>query len=311
MNKYLLTLFIVLSHSCAKSVDRPRQLYTPQFIAKQNIVYPNRMEATPIVWKQRLLYIVSDRMEKDNIEIYDGNKIVYKLPSKGKLISAITDKNILYIFSTTDHTKAENEVLMTQSEDLASFSKPIIIFKASVGQTIFNTSVAKDNDGFVMAYEVCENSIKCFSFRFIKSTDLLNWHSVGDLFRKDEYTACPTIKYINGYYYVFYLKLIGGRFSTYVSKSKNLIQFFESPFLVLSSLGQNDEGINNSDIDLIEFEGKTYINYADGNQSQNNEVGWTNVRLAVYDGSIAFFVRRIFFSWDNFKLSLKLFYKSF
>ena len=39
------------------------------------------------------------------------------------------------------------------------------------------------------------------------------------------------------------------------------------------------EGRNNSDTDLIEYEGKTYLYYATGDQET-----WSTVRVAQYDG---------------------------
>jgi hypothetical protein len=41
-----------------------------------------------------------------------------------------------------------------------------------------------------------------------------------------------------------------------------------------------EEGINNSDVDLVEFEGKTYIFYGIGDQLK-----WQGIKYAVYNGS--------------------------
>jgi hypothetical protein len=46
-----------------------------------------------------------------------------------------------------------------------------------------------------------------------------------------------------------------------------------------------DEGINASDPDLVEFEGKTYLYYAVGDQ-----LSWMNVKRVVYPGSLAKFL---------------------
>jgi hypothetical protein len=46
-----------------------------------------------------------------------------------------------------------------------------------------------------------------------------------------------------------------------------------------------DEGINASDPELVEFQGKTYVYYAVGDQ-----LTWMNIKRAVYPGSMAEFL---------------------
>ena len=41
------------------------------------------------------------------------------------------------------------------------------------------------------------------------------------------------------------------------------------------------EGINNSDVDLFEYGGKTYVHYATGDQSS-----WGAVKVALFDGGM-------------------------
>ena len=41
------------------------------------------------------------------------------------------------------------------------------------------------------------------------------------------------------------------------------------------------EGINNSDVDLIELCGRTYVNYFTGNQDD-----WGDLKWAIYDGPL-------------------------
>ena len=62
-------------------------------------------------------------------------------------------------------------------------------------------------------------------------------------------------------------------------RSKDLRCWEESPLNPVFAACEG-EGINNSDVDLCEIDGKTVFCYAIGNQ-----LGWVDVREAVYDGT--------------------------
>ena len=49
------------------------------------------------------------------------------------------------------------------------------------------------------------------------------------------------------------------------------------------------EGVNNSDVDLFEFEGKTYVYYATGDQKS-----WGTVKVAMFDGDLPTFFESYF-----------------
>jgi hypothetical protein len=140
-----------------------------------------------------------------------------------------------------------------------------------------------------MAYEVCEPGTVCFSSRFLTSSNLEAWQSLGDLFMADKYLGCPTIRFYNGFYYVFYLGDLGHH-ATLVARSQDLISWEHSPKAVLSALDRSDEGLNNSDMDLEEKDGKTRIIYAFGSQTS----GWADIRVAEYDGAISSFLNEFF-----------------
>ena len=53
------------------------------------------------------------------------------------------------------------------------------------------------------------------------------------------------------------------------------------------------EGPNNSDPDLVEFQGRTLVYYADGNQQSWPEA-FAHVKLAVFDGAMGEFFRWCF-----------------
>jgi len=82
-------------------------------------------------------------------------------------------------------------------------------------------------------------------------------------------------------YSVVYLQLFIPGHNGYVSflaRSKDLDAWEWSPFNPILEVGPG-EGINNSDVDLFEWEDKTYLTYATGDQAT-----WGAVWIALYDG---------------------------
>jgi hypothetical protein len=65
---------------------------------------------------------------------------------------------------------------------------------------------------------------------------------------------------------------------SFLARSTDLASWELSPFNPILEAGPG-EGINNSDVDLFEWEGRTYLTYATGDQAT-----WGAVRVALYDG---------------------------
>jgi len=157
---------------------------------------------------------------------------------------------------------------------------------------LFNCSVCRDDKGYLMAYE-SSLPVK-FCFKFARSTDLAKWEKIRGLVYtgvNNEYSACPVIRYFKPYYYVIYLhaEIPGHKgWISFLSRSKNLVNWELSPFNPILEAGPG-EGINNSDVDLFEYEGKTYIFYATGDQQSV-----ASVRIAMYDGPMKEFYGRYF-----------------
>lgn len=102
----------------------------------------------------------------------------------------------------------------------------------------------------------------------------------------DRYTACPAIRFSGGYYYMIYLEQKPGpTYEPHIVRSRDLVHWESSPFNPVIRFSPEDKiianpnlsweernriakavNINNSDIDLCEFEGKTIIYYSWGNQ---------------------------------------------
>ena len=148
---------------------------------------------------------------------------------------------------------------------------------------LFNSSVCKDENGYVMAYET-DKPVQ-FCFKFARSNNLSRWSKIADLVftgLNHEYSACPVIRYIKPYYYVIYVhEPYTGHdgWTSFLIRSKDLATWEYSPFNPILEAATG-EGRNNSDTDLIEYEGKTYLYYATGDQET-----WSTVRVAQYNGS--------------------------
>jgi beta-xylosidase len=275
-------------------------------IVKQKQILNNYVESSPFIWEGKLYYLI---IERDMIGKKETYLAIYNLKNKKRvarfgqglsLASAIVHNKILYIYGTKKWQKrGESEIFVITTNDLKNFTMPNLVYKAVENQSIFNTSVTydSDKDRFIMAFETDESNFVAFSIRFLESTDLVNWSLISDIvFGKDIYAACPTIRYINGYYYMWFLM---EEFSdpnckkcvTYVeriSRSKDLLDWETSPHYFLVP-DRPDEGINTSDLDIIEFQRKSYIFYSVGDQAT-----WSHTKYAVYDGNLSELVNEFF-----------------
>lgn len=288
----IMGLFSTMLFSCAHSVDPLQLAKTPTFISKTGMMAAHRMEGTPVLWNGQLIFVVSNRNDVNNpkIEFYDGvsKALISSVDIDVVLPAAFVENGTMYLYGTTLEYK---EIYLRTSSDLLTWSAPSTSISEVQDRALFNVSVHTDPTGYIMAYETCEPNTKCFSVRFKHSTDLIHWTDVGQIFGKDIYAACPTIRYVDGYYYVFYLRFFE-HFSTVVNRSKDLIHW-ENDHMVLSPTDSDHEGENNSDMDLVEVNGQVVMHYVQGNQ-QSDRPEWMDVMVAKYNGTLSQFVKELF-----------------
>lgn len=273
---------------------------TASWVEKGKTFLNEGMESTPVVFNGQLLYVVSARTttgaQGQSIQIWDGLthvKIAEHNTNLG-LISALVVDNTLHIFGTTHWDKSGNSIYTMSTTDLISWTEPQSLFAAPAGTSYFNTSVTAQTDkGFIMAYEVCEAGQKCFNARFKFSEDLIHWKDIGGIVEKGYYTACPTIRYVNSYYYLFFLSHFDGFYATMVSRSKDLSTWEHSKQLVLSPMDGGDKNNNASDLDLVEYDGEVRMLYSTGSQ-ENPNASDQGLREAKFKGSFEEFVRPFF-----------------
>lgn len=175
-----------------------------------------------------------------------------------------------------------------------------------LGWGMFNSSVCRGKERYVMAIELDKPPQEVgvpFTVRFAESDDLISWRLTPPdcVYSKDRYTACPALRFFGSHYYMIYLEAKPGPpYEPHIVRSRDLVHWQSSPFNPVMQFSDEDKriasagldagqrerirraiNINNSDLDLCEFRGKTVIYYSWGNQT-----GTEFLAEAVYDGSL-------------------------
>lgn len=180
------------------------------------------------------------------------------------------------------------------------------------GWRLYNNSVCRDPDGYTMTFEVSAPADivgTAYTNFYARSDDLLNWKFLGDdvAFSKDRYTACPTIRWHNGWYYIMYLVCLDPRmvdgmetYETHIARTRDLQDYEISPLNPFMGAHEDDRiianpdinteqrqrialapNINTSDLDLNEHDGEVVIYYNWGAQA-----GIEYMADARYDGTL-------------------------
>ncbi len=286
-----LPLFIVFS-SFAQKPQKPLLTKLP-FAFSQ--IGRTPMENTPVLFGSRLLLVSNYRPGLGHAKGKDAYLYIDDLQTGEQVVqfgqghsfaSAYMNGAELNVFALefTDFGQIMNSTGIDRitTTDLKEWKTEKVILPEGK-EHLFNSSVCHDEKGYLMAYE-SDKPVQ-FCFKFARSTDLSKWEKIPDLVftgQKHEYSACPVIRYIKPYYYVIYVhEPYAGHdgWNSFLIRSKDLESWEYSPYNPILEAATG-EGRNNSDTDLIEYEGKTYLYYATGDQET-----WSTVRVAQYDGT--------------------------
>lgn len=263
-------------------------------LVKLPFAIPGAMENSPVVFQGRPILLLNYRDDTKNktdkyvesmylyaIDLQTGDRLV-EFGKGHSFVSGFVDGKRLHVFASQGSNFDWFQSLTHfWTDDLETWHEEPAIRKRD-GEHLFNCSVCRDGEGYLMAYET--NLPVQFCFRFARSRDLSHWEDVPNLEftgLSKEYSACPVLRYIAPYYYVIYLHapLPGHNgWLSYLARSKDLATWQLSPFNPLLEAGAG-EGKNNSDVDLFEHEGRTYLVYATGDQAT-----WGAARMAQYAG---------------------------
>ncbi|MBE6731207.1 MAG: hypothetical protein E7564_05925 [Ruminococcaceae bacterium] len=302
-------------------------------LIKNGTVKINVVETTPVVWEGRLLRFEwlrnfgwggsgqkatnANMREKGCYHFVDHlteKEVGAEFAFDHAFGCCYNDEGTMYAHGTRGGGGG-NYLDTFYSKDLVNWeSKEAICFPEDI--MLFNTSVCKDDEGYVMAIEIGGKNEAVgvpFTIVFAKSKNLVDWELLDMMeysYTRDRYSACPVIRYYGGQYYMIYLE--GApchRWIPYIVRSKDLINWelgVTNPIMYPSDEDKilvnhenftdfekeyinNAVDCNNSDIDLCEFEGRTYIVYSWGNQ-----FGKEFLATAEYDGSEEEFLKSFF-----------------
>jgi hypothetical protein len=298
---FLASLFLISTTCIGQNSDKPKLIKLPFAFSD---VGRTPMENTPFIFNDRLLIVANHRpgglyaKGKDAYLYIDdlrtGQEAV-RFGTGHSFVSAYVNEAELNVFALnfSDFGAVMNThgIDRLTTIDLKTWKTEKVIEEEN-GEHLFNCSVCKDDIGYVMAYE-SDKPVQ-FCFKFARSNDLSKWEKIPNLVftgEKNEYSACPVLRYFAPYYYVIYLHapLPGHNgWISYLARSKDLITWELSPFNPILE-AEAGEGVNNSDVDLMEYQGRTYLYYATGDQAT-----WGTVRVAMYDGSMKDFYEKHF-----------------
>ncbi|MBN2293330.1 MAG: hypothetical protein JXM70_12950 [Pirellulales bacterium] len=259
-------------------------------LTKLPVNFDTSMENTPVIYKDRVILVQNERPahggDAGNIYLYIEDiatgKRIAKFGELHSFVSAYVDGDVLNVFASRYTAKDwAQDIYCFTTTDLKNWKRELVIPREG-DEHLFNCSVCKDDKGYLMAYE-SDKPVK-FCFKFARSKDLAKWEKIKGLAytgEHNEYSACPALRYHAPYYYVIYLhRPLPGHngWIAYMASSKNLETWELSPYnpILEATAG---EGKNNSDVDLFEWQGNTYLYYATGDQAT-----WGSVRVAMYAG---------------------------
>ena len=92
-----------------------------------------------------------------------------------------------------------------------------------------------------------------------------------------------------GQFYIIYLRRVAEGYLTSIGRTTDFTEFdwfdgnesLDQFTVLMAPFDFPSEGINNSDVDLVESDGILYFTYANGNQ-----LLWHDLKIATYDGTM-------------------------
>jgi len=298
----LATLVLVLS-ACAP--PPPVDADGRPLIQKLGTIAVDKVETTPIVFQGKL-YRCEWYRNKGCFHFveHDTRRATPQFAKGWAFASAFVEGDTVYVSGS----KHGPQVQMFVSKDLERWEEYTALDLP--GFKIFNTSIAKAEGRYVLMFEIGapkDQTGAAFTARFAFSDDLRKWEVTPPecCYAKDRYTAPHCLRYLDGWYYNFYLEHVRGTYEQRIVRSKDLIHWEASPLNPVIRASDADrtpvnpdltpaertriakaKNINNSDIDFCDYKGRLIINYSWGNQK-----GVEHLAEAVYQGTEAQFLR--------------------
>lgn len=272
-------------------------------IRKLGTIHDGIVETTPFVFdgKVILLETITEDYPQNHIgERYlrcrdvESGHIYPAFGFKHSFASAYAEDGAVWVFAPNEdivgayaNPDAGKYVQIFRSENLHDWTEVGRYELHNEGRA-WNTSVCKADGRYVMAYECDDPNYPKFTIKFAESTDLIHWANVPkSIHGEDRYEACPAMRYYDGWFYCICLEMRNSDplfrewyFEEIIARSQDLIHWERSsknPVLTPSpedrlifhpdvKLTGREVNVNTSDIDFCEYQGKTVIFYAWGDQ---------------------------------------------
>ncbi len=307
---------VILFYSCAD--DTSGHVEDGPVIVKTGTIDCDIVETSPVVFKNKVYrfeYIRPKYWNNDSGDSYFrfiDRETGQTTPPFGKgfhLGSAFVDNDSVYV--TAANSWDGEQIHIFRSGDLKNWDSRLAFELPGYG--IFNTSLTHSpKDEYILMFEIGKPEAEAgvrFTARFATSPDLLNWKVLPSdrNYAKDRYTAPHCLRYLDGYYYNFYLEAHDG-YEQRLVRSSDLIHWESSPLNPVLQASDEDkrifntnlpdelrdkiveaQNLNNSDIDFCEYNGQLIINYSWGNQQ-----GTEFLAEAIYEGTQAQFLKAWF-----------------
>lgn len=271
-------------------------------LVKLPMAFPKGMENTPVIFQDRPLLVQNDRstkrQEQEQAYLFIQDLVtaerVAEFGTGFSFVSALVSGSQLNVFAARNtNNEWTKDIYRFWSTDLKNWKQERVITRDG-DEHLFNASVCRDDQGYLMALE--SNLPVQWSFRFARSKDLSHWEKVPGIIFADleekTFCACPAIRYFAPYYYAIYgalrergpgkwyqYRLPETKYVTLLARSKDLAHWQLSPTREPMLDPVPGEGINNTDADLFEYNGNTYVYYGTGDQAT-----WGTIRVAMYRG---------------------------
>lgn len=278
-------------------------------------------EMTPFVFKGRLM-----RMELDDpsqgidkgasrgalIRDVETGQVLSTCAKDGYFHSAYAEDDRVYVLCVD--INSPDTIKVYESADLKNWEGRVLFTRP--GWAYCNTGLTKGPDGYVLLLE-CYKPVELvgqkYTFFFATSKDLVTWEFMDNnkCFCRDHYNGGPWMKYVNGWYYVISVtELLYLRYTNYIFRTQDFETWYVGYYNPVLMPDADDKkispncterneafyehvrthfNINNSDIDMCDWQGKTYINYA-----VSNQLGSYYMADAIYDGPMAELLERYF-----------------
>ncbi len=306
----------ILAHAGTPARDTgPHDAAGRPLIRKLGTVDVDLVETTPVVFGGRLLRFewVRDSYWNNQRKTNYFRFVDHETGEAGEPFADGHEFGSAYVHDGTmivTGTSGRDRVNVFTSRDLKHWESWPAIAGGRYG--IFNTSMTRAGGEFVLMFEIdkpVEEAGAAFTARFTKSRDLHTWTLTPPEcnYAKDRYTAPHCLRWLDGWFYDFYLEARDG-YEMRVVRSRDLAHWTPSPLNPVLKASPEDRQIanpklteaqrrrvadavdkNNSDIDFCDWQGRLMITYSWGNQ-----LGVEHLAEAVYDGSEAQFLRAWF-----------------